>query len=108
MLQPDELGCFEANPSERPFRPAARWCQSLDRCGDTRSRALAVRPRAGSDLNHLEAITVARGECNTLAVHAFKVQNNRRYFVQRTVIVAKVKLVERDPKSLSNGLLGLA
>ena len=98
MLQPDKLGCFGANPSERPFRPAARWCQSLDRCWATRSRELVVRPRTGSDLNDLEAISTAQGECNALAVYAFKVQRNRRYFVQRTVIVAKVKLVERNPK----------
>jgi len=50
------------------------------------------------EANDLESIATAQGESNTLAVYAFKVQRNRRYFVQRTVIVAKVKLVERNPK----------
>jgi hypothetical protein len=49
-------------------------------------------------LNDLEAIATAQGECNTLAVYAFKVQHNRRYCVQRAMIVAKVQLVEWNPK----------
>jgi hypothetical protein len=40
----------------------------------------------------LEAIAIPQGECNTLAVYAFKMRFIRRIFVQQHAIVAEVQL----------------
>lgn len=76
-----------------------RWSrrQSL---GAMTSSAPAARPRTGSDFGgDLEAIAIAHGQCNTLAVYAFKLQRIRRICVQSSEFVAKVQLTAHNIKS---------